>query len=461
MKVRKTSNAADENLILSACVTSKRTLSELSTLDDVEFATPHAQMLYRWCDGHFNDYGEAPGIEVIKNQFASWSEVRLANNPVDRVVDGLEKFLSQLSDTPVNCDLVADKIAIYFSRNSLKALSEGLQDAIALGDVRGASDMVATWKPTEIGGDASVDVLSDEDAIRQSFEDNTEVLVNFQGDLGRFFGRDLARDSFVSFLAAEKQGKTTWMAQIAWRAMMQKRNVAFIELGDMSQPQYMRVFARMAARLPDVSKEVSIPVNTGWHPDEERKVVVQAQERYLQALTADKAVEACNTAMSSLGPNMRLRLAAYPNSTMTVANIEATLDRWERSNWRPDVIVLDYADLLLPPKGYRDDRDGINQNWKMLRKMSQERHCLVLTATQAAARGYDKWLLDMGCFSEDKRKLSHVTSMIGINRTPEENTIDVCRLNHIVRRNGLSDPTKACVVAGCRDIGHVAIRSCY
>ena len=209
MKVRKTSNAADENLILSACVTSKRTLSELSTLDDVEFATPHAQMLYRWCDGHFNDYGEAPGIEVIKNQFASWSEVRLANNPVDRVVDGLEKFLSQLSDTPVNCDLVADKIAIYFSRNSLKALSEGLQDAIALGDVRGASDMVATWKPTEIGGDASVDVLSDEDAIRQSFEDNTEVLVNFQGDLGRFFGRDLARDSFVSFLAAEKQGKTT------------------------------------------------------------------------------------------------------------------------------------------------------------------------------------------------------------------------------------------------------------
>ena len=43
---------------------------------------------------------------------------------------------------------------------------------------------------------------------------------------------------------------------------------------------------------------------------------------------------------------------------------------------------------------------------------------LVVTATQADANSYDRTSLKMSNFSEDKRKLAHVTAMYGLNQDP-------------------------------------------
>jgi len=71
-----------------------------------------------------------------------------------------------------------------------------------------------------------------------------------------------------------------------------------------------------------------------------------------------------------------------------------------------------------------------------LRGLSQERHCLMVTATQASARAYGKDLIDMSDYSEDKRKYAHVTAMIGLNQTPDEKKVGIMRINMIVQREG-------------------------
>jgi hypothetical protein len=103
-------------------------------------------------------------------------------------------------------------------------------------------------------------------------------------------------------------------------------------------------------------------------------------------------------------------------------------------NFIPDVIIIDYADNLAPENAREEPRHQVNRTWKMLRGLSQERHCLVVTATQAAGRSYKKNSVEMEDYSEDKRKYAHVTACFGLNQTPEEKRAGLMRIGPIVMR---------------------------
>ena len=85
--------------------------------------------------------------------------------------------------------------------------------------------------------------------------------------------------------------------------------------------------------------------------------------------------------------------------------------------------------------------------------MSQEFHCLVLTATQADAESYDRGLITLRNFSNDRRKNDHVTGMIGLNTTTEEKDMGIYRLNWLKRRDAAFSERQQYKVAGCLDIG--------
>ena len=120
------------------------------------------------------------------------------------------------------------------------------------------------------------------------------------------------------------------------------------------------------------------------------------------------------------------------------------LDIWERQDgFVPDVIVIDYADLLAPDGGgVQEFRHKQDQVWKSLRALSQERHVLTVTATQADADSYKKDSLSLSNFSEDKRKLAHVTAQYGLNQDPQgkEKRLGILRVNEIVVREGEFSP---------------------
>ena len=100
-----------------------------------------------------------------------------------------------------------------------------------------------------------------------------------------------------------------------------------------------------------------------------------------------------------------------------------------------DVVVIDYADLLATDS--RDDfRHRENLKWSNLRGLAQIFNCLVVTATQSDANSYSARTITKKHFSEDKRKLAHVTGMIGLNQTESEERDEEMRLNWVVLRRG-------------------------
>jgi hypothetical protein len=116
------------------------------------------------------------------------------------------------------------------------------------------------------------------------------------------------------------------------------------------------------------------------------------------------------------------------------------LDTWEeRENFVPKIILVDYADLLVPSLK-ADFRHQQNQIWKELRKLSQTKRQeifpLVIAPTQADADSYDSYRLKLSNFSEDKRKYSHVTAMYSLNQDPKgrEKALRMLRIGELILR---------------------------
>ena len=142
--------------------------------------------------------------------------------------------------------------------------------------------------------------------------------------------------------------------------------------------------------------------------------------------------------------------------------MQTELDKWKSLyDWVPDVIVIDYADIVAPPRGVKEPRDQVNEIWKALRAMSQRQHCLVVTATQTNAASYEAKTLGRQHYANDKRKYAHVTALAGINVTAEEKEAGVARYNWIVLREGQYSSRKCVHVAGCLAIGQPSLVSCF
>jgi len=321
---------------------------------------------------------------------------------------------------------------------------------------------VASWGRVEMGPGTGLDILQDKTSVREAFEHVSDPLISYPGALGRFFGDQLGRDEFVAITGATGRGKTWWLLDLAWMGIRQGRRVAFFEVGDMSKNQIVRRFMCRAARHP-IRPPLTLDVPTAISLEEgaEQAEVETEVLQFGGVLDAAKAWKACEK-KTRRHKTPLLRLSVHPNSSISVDGIRSILAVWERGGWVPDVIVIDYADILACPAGFTPgDRDAIAETWKQMRNLSQARHCLVLTATQADANSYEAHTIRRGNFSDDRRKNDHVTGMLGINATEPEADKGIFRLNWTKRRETAYSESRCVHVAGCLSIGRPHIRSTF
>lgn len=378
----------------------------------------------------------------------------------------IARYLKQLSDNyesrkrQANPAYLVDVAHAYFNRVGLLKLSESIKSDVEASDLDKAMKRLNSFSHVDLGSEAAVDIL-DPSNVEEVFASKGEALIQWEGALGNFINDNMRRDEFLAFMAPEKTGKTWWLIEAAWKALTQGRNVAFFEVGDMSQGQLLNRFYTRIARHPSEPCVVKKPVYLNHDPDTPSAFTEFEEIEFKEGLTPERARSIMTKAQRKYGKD-KLKLSVHANSSVNVAGLEGVLQTWEReSQWTPDVILIDYADILAPPVGVVESRDQINATWKQLRALSQRRHCLVITATQTDAESYKVGILSRSNFSEDKRKFAHVTGMLGLNVSEEDKDNQVTRLNWILRRERKFSDSKLCHVAGCLDLGAPAILSSF
>lgn len=434
----------DIRKILTAMVLDKSVCSRVAAqwpadgdgLFSASWANIAAGMIVRY----YKKYNETPKNHMVA-MYEDWAKSTLAS---DEDVKSVREFLQAVSDEGHQdaSGYVLDLARRHFNKTNMDRAILAAKDALDNWQVEEAEQILTARRSVNLGTGAYDVPLRDFEMWSEAFSPDLSMpLISYRGALGELVGNAFQRGRLFSFMAPDKTGKTAWMVDLVFRGLESRLYVAYIDCGDSQRRDFLRRLGGRSLQRPVVSGICDFP--SEWDKD---GLVHLSKHR--DAVTD---IDAFNE-LRSMGCNEEaLRTKFYPSSTLSADDVENILVEWdEQEDWRPDMIILDYADILAPPKGVRDSIDQIDETWKRLRRISQSRHCMVVTATQTSSLAYKDsgQLLTKKHFSGRKTKLAHVDGMLGIVQTADEKEEGICRVNWIVRRAGASNEKHYVEVAG-------------
>jgi archaellum biogenesis ATPase FlaH len=420
-----------------------------------------------WAVSHYQRVLDAPG-RSIEVSFCSWAE----DHEVDQHVhDAIERFLQSLSEEWENTARMESTTIIemardLFARVSLDQLVGRVSALSDAGKIVEAEQAVAEFSRFDLGSKCGTDLFIDVESVRRVFaQSQTEDVLTFRGGAGKFFTNTLTRASFVAIVAPEKKGKSFLLQRLAFQAVLQRKRVALFEAGDQTEAQLGMRWMELVSKRPRRPALLRIPISLSLALDDknDRRVASVGYKtvEYKEPLDVEIAWEACQRLMQDKVKSKQsyYRQVIYPNSTLSIKQIHGILQMWQDDGWTADVVVIDYMDILAPPDSAKKQeyRHQIDATWREARRLSQDWQCLLLTATQCDRKGYGQYILTMENLSEDKRKLSHATAIMGLTNTHKEDEMDVLRINWIENRMKKASVSRCLFIAGCRDISDMMI----
>jgi len=420
------------------------------TLDGL-FANRWENMVGAWCVRHFARYGQPIG-RAIEATFQEWADKRTDEETIRLA----ERFLNALSDEYDREDCLAsdyllDQAGRHFNAVRMRRLMEEVETDIELGQVDDAAERLQSFRRVELGLGSVCSPALEFGLWADAFDsEQARPLIEYPDPFGEFVGDVFSRDSFVSIVGAFARGKSWWLQDIVFRAVRQKRRVLMVDCGDMTRRQVLKRMGQRAARRPKRTMVVEWPVR--FESIEEGPII---EKRKLKAVGAREAFRAWSR-FDRVG---RFRLEVHSSGSLSAEQLAAHVANGEREGWVPDVVVVDYADLLALPRGM-EKRDGIDETWRRLRRMSQDFHCCVVTGTQADAASYRAGLVRAGNFSDSRTKNDHVTAAFGLNVGDEDREKGVTRVNWLKRRDEAFSENWQVHVAGCLAVGCPLVVSC-
>jgi len=485
-----------ERKIIIGLITSTEYLQQIRNIWDIQLLeSATAKRLAGWVWEYFEKYNRAPGKEIESIFYAKIKSSKISKDIAEEIEEDILPSLSEeYTNEAFNLNYLLDSTTKYFTERRLTMHHEQIQALLSGGELEEAERTACEYKPVANASKTDLDLSSEVvlDRIDKAFATTSQGLIEYPGHLGEFWNSQFIRGGFVALMAAEKRGKTFWLMDLSLRACKHKKNVAFFQAGDMTEDQQLKRFCVYLAQKSDKEKycaehwasEKDCVHNQRNNCDKKERecnfgIFEEKSEKELRAgvhmselidaFKSNKEYSPCYncaeykthhwgvpwvqkipevtplTAKEAKGViskffiehQRHFKLSTHANGTLTIKEIKAILSVWEKQDgFTPDVIVIDYADLL--EDNTKEFRHKQNEIWKGLRGISQERHCLVITATQADAQSYEQDTLKLKNFSEDKRKYAHVTAMYGLNQDKHdrEKKIGLMRINEIVIREG-------------------------
>lgn len=446
MAVRTPYEAADVRKILTGMITDRTVVARIASQWQPVglFSASWANIVGTLAVDHFKKFG-VPPARLMPSIFEDWAKSTVQP---EQEVAAVEQFLVAIdNDHHEECaDYLIDLAGKHFNKVAMERMIEAVSADLKHYEVDAADERLQKHRKINLGVGSFTEPLTDpENWISAFSHERMTPLFSYRGPLADFVGDAFQRGRLFAFMAPDKTGKTAYLIDAAYLGLRAGCRVAFFDTGDGIEAQFRQRLGQRACQMPLYPGTYKIPIGVGatWGDElEHREVELQG----LDGITAFRAVRDVSRSERSL------RTAFHGADSLSATDLDTILAEWDRSqDWRPDIVIVDYADILAPPSGVKDELSQIDATWKTLHRIAQQRHCLVLTATQASALAYtmsDTGLLSKKHFSGRKTKLAHVDGMLGINVTSDEKERGMARINWIVRRAAAYNERHFCRVAG-------------
>ena len=133
----------------------------------------------------------------------------------------------------------------------------------------------------------------------------------------------------------------------------------------------------------------------------------------------------------------KLIVKEYPTRSASIQTIKNHIDKLRRRDFVPDMIIVDYGDLIKPEFSKRDEkRHQLETIYEELRGLAQESECPIWTASQTNRSGLNAEVITMESISEAFNKCFVADLIFTVSRTIEDKNNNQGRIFVAKNRNG-------------------------
>lgn len=471
---RKKTDVNVEKRIITGMIVSKEYMQSIYPLIDFAyFKSSFTQKIAYWVYDFYESYEDVP-FDDIQSIFNA-EEPRLKPEEAKLI----SKLLARISkryaqDRGLNLQYLIDQTEIYFKTRELEITSGNLKVLLEKGDIEGAEDQITSFRKVQKLTSNWLDPF-DNDEIDKTFDQLEEDFFRFPGKLGEFLG-NMKRDWLIGISGPFKKGKTWFLQEFAIMAIMSNLKVAYFSLEMSEQETKERLYRRITGgyeeggtllypcfdctrnqseeeqcELPQRICDESVPGeysedstyipctvcrNDGTDNYEQATWYENLKHPAFDVHTVGKTLEAWQKNYNDL-----LRVKVYPRFSANIADIRRDLDLLEQlEEFIPDVILVDYADILKPEEDHTVGIDKEDRTWIALSQLSSISHALVVSPTQVTKSGQDASQLKIEHTAKWVGKLGHVDGMLTMNQTDEQKTLGVMGIGIMLHRHMKFDP---------------------
>ena len=132
----------------------------------------------------------------------------------------------------------------------------------------------------------------------------------------------------------------------------------------------------------------------------------------------------------------KLIIKEYPTKSASTNTIKNHLEKLKRKDFRIDMVIVDYGDLIRPINAQKEKRIELESIYEELRGLAQVYQCTLWTASQTNRSGLNAEVITMESISEAFNKCFVADFIFTISRTIKDKNMNEGRLFVAKNRNG-------------------------
>ncbi len=344
------------------------------------------------CKEIATETGNGPASDKhVLQRLRHWKYLgRTTQEQIAEVEDLLDRASEEASDWPEEA-VVAEARKVLKPRLEQQALIKGYNEWSARGDLVPIGEEIIQASRVGIA-DMAIGTVWGADAIVPAYREG--ALRTGVDPLDDALGGGTFRGELCIVAGDTGHGKSIFLTQVTAEAALQQKLAAYVTL-EVGANVIGRRLASNITALPYSSIKSGDAI-------ERAKEIIQGK-RLVQPVIKEFAAKAT-----------------------TVSDVIAWIKYAEGQQKRPfDLLVVDMADHLIPPKGVADDYKGVGAVYAALRELAKDRDKWLWTASHTKARADKQKHIDAGGLSDSRNKGRLADTLVTLGYDDDTKDVDI------------------------------------
>lgn len=314
-------------------------------------------------------------------------------------------FIERIQKKPLNGDLeyVKEKSLQFFRTQNLKnILANEVLPRMKASNLEEILPIIQNALSKGTDKNIGYDYLQDEED--RFVEDQEAKVPTLWPVFNEIFNGGFGNKRLITFIGSSGAGKSHWLVNVGYGALLEGKTVVHYTL----ELDNVDIARRYDARFADVLIN-DVPAN-------KTKVLLSIKKK--------------------MKPTSKLIIKEYPMKSASIQTIKAHLTKLRLNDVVPDIILIDYGDLLKFSSTTKENRHNLEAIWQDMKALAQELQIPVVTATQTNRSGYNSEIITPDQISEDFSKVMHSDVIITAARDMAQKALGIGKVYIAKNRQG-------------------------